>query len=350
MQTSRNSEQIDQLVTALAAARLEFPAINRNKGATIIHKSGKSHSYKYATLDEILDQCCPVLGKHGLVFFTQLQSLDHGLLVISTLAHVSGQWIGSEVCLPETLQGQDLGTAITYVRRYSGTAMFGIHPDEDDDAAPEPQRATPRQTSTAADNGSPEANAHQAELEKERLANMHALFALVKSCDLTERDLRDKIAQIKGPAKFKDLSNVQIKFLSEYFQGVKRSQEPPATSADEIDVPFDEMPASIYGKEGEAPPRPLEAPPAASDGHEGTSPSKPAVYIDVRTVEVPTPEVDANGKVTKAWMDLLPLRAEALGALELCANIMKRYPKMTIKQYRDLWDDLAHATAKGNAR
>lgn len=244
-----------------------------------------------------------------------------------------------------------------------GVALSLYHDDDGSGAGEEKRVEKP----TRSDNGKQPENPEE---EKSRLERLRILFDLVKSCDMTESDLREKIAQIKGPAKFKELSNVQIKFLTEYFQGVKRSQEPPASYVDETDVSF----------EGAAPPRALDAPTPspegpsrskggtaeASGGHreslqgEGASPGTvltrlkppertPAVHIDVRKVEIPTPQVDDKGFVTKAWMDALPLHAEAFGCIELCANLMKKYPKMDIKQYRDCWDVLAHATAKGKA-
>ncbi len=53
----------------------------------------------------------------------------------STLAHISGQWIGEVASMHIDAPGpQAVGSAITYCRRYSVTALLGLCPDEDDDA------------------------------------------------------------------------------------------------------------------------------------------------------------------------------------------------------------------------
>jgi ERF superfamily len=241
--------------------------------------------------------------------------------VVTRLMHVSAQWIESSLQIPDGLERQELGKTVTYLRRYTTMAMLGIHPDEDDDAAPteEKPRAAPR-----------EAPAPQEEDERERLVLLHGLFSVVKACELNEDALREKIKQLfHQPIRFKDLSTAYIKTLIEYYQGVKRSMEPPKT--------FDEQPNG-----GD------QRPPVSSSSSAHTLEMKgkpvPIAFIDVRKVEIPTPEVDEKGKVTRAWMDLLPLRAEALGCIELCANMMKRTPSMTVKQYRDCWEVMRHAT------
>jgi len=53
--------------------------------------------------------------------------------LITMLLHASGQWIKS--CLPIIAQKPDaqaLGAAITYMRRFSLSAMVGICPEDDD--------------------------------------------------------------------------------------------------------------------------------------------------------------------------------------------------------------------------
>jgi hypothetical protein len=48
--------------------------------------------------------------------------------------HTSGQWIASEHPLPLSGRPQEIGSALTYARRYSLSALIGIAADEDDDA------------------------------------------------------------------------------------------------------------------------------------------------------------------------------------------------------------------------
>jgi hypothetical protein len=116
------------LAAALAAAQAEMknPPCDR----------ANSHFYnRYATLASVLDAVRPALNKHGIAV-TQPLSNDHPsmITVATVLTHKSGESMESRVSVPLDARIQQIGTAITYLRRYSLTAMLGIVGDEDDDA------------------------------------------------------------------------------------------------------------------------------------------------------------------------------------------------------------------------
>jgi hypothetical protein len=113
------------LAAALVQAQSEFPTIPKNKTAD----AGK-YSYKYADLPDILDAIRPVLKKHGLAV---IQAPD-GDVLVTVIIHESGQSISGRIPLPTGKSPQELGSWLTYLRRYSLTAMLGIAADEDDDA------------------------------------------------------------------------------------------------------------------------------------------------------------------------------------------------------------------------
>src|SRR5690606_30331183 len=73
----------------------------------------------------------PVLKKHGLAFS---QFVDDGGLT-TILLHESGEWIEARTSFDgiSYSTAQELGSAITYLRRYALTAALGIAADEDDD-------------------------------------------------------------------------------------------------------------------------------------------------------------------------------------------------------------------------
>jgi hypothetical protein len=54
--------------------------------------------------------------------------------LVTTILHESGERISGNMKLPENTSPQELGSWITYLRRYSLCAMLGIAADEDDDA------------------------------------------------------------------------------------------------------------------------------------------------------------------------------------------------------------------------
>jgi hypothetical protein len=105
---------------------------------------------KYATLLSVWDSCREALGKAGVAVVQTPTAAPAGHAALATmLIHAkSGEWIRDTVTSPIAKQDpQGVGSAITYLRRYSLAAALGIVADEDDDAAAashKPGAPTPR--------------------------------------------------------------------------------------------------------------------------------------------------------------------------------------------------------------
>lgn len=127
----RTSEQIDQLATALATAQGEMKNAALNK----INPHFKS---KYADLAGIRDATIPHLAKNGLSVAQGTELDGERLLVVTRMMHKSGQWIESRFPIAIAAP-QQMGSAYTYAKRYSLSAMCGIAADEDDDANAAPE-------------------------------------------------------------------------------------------------------------------------------------------------------------------------------------------------------------------
>ena len=116
------------LYKAIAAFQQEVP---------VIHKATKAFKYSYADLPTVLDIINPLLKKHGLGF-TQLIVNEN---LVTRVFHIeSGEYIESNVYINSKVQlggmneFQVMGSAITYLRRYSLSAMLGLVTDVDTDA------------------------------------------------------------------------------------------------------------------------------------------------------------------------------------------------------------------------
>jgi len=131
------SEEIAELVSALAMAQSEIKAPERNRTVKVSPRdqSKTSYSFKYATLDHIIDIIRGPLTSNGL-WFTQIMKDDQGTYILDTrLMHSSGQWLACQVPLiVEGGSNQQFGSALTFMRRYSLTSLLGIAAEEDDDA------------------------------------------------------------------------------------------------------------------------------------------------------------------------------------------------------------------------
>ena len=127
----RSPHETPELNAALAAAQGEFEPIKKEKEV----KTG-SYSYSYAPLDLILEKCRPILSKHGLALTQLLESDGNGPAIRTELRHAAGGVIGSSFPLPTMPQkAQELGSLLTYLRRYAIVALLGIAAEDDDDGA-----------------------------------------------------------------------------------------------------------------------------------------------------------------------------------------------------------------------
>jgi hypothetical protein len=125
--TMYQSEQINELVTALAKAQGEIsPALKDSNNP--FFKS------KYADLSSVWNACREPLSRHGIAIVQTMDSREGQLFLTTTLAHSSGQWMKSYMpIIMEKNTPQALGSAITYMRRYALSAIVGMTSEEDDD-------------------------------------------------------------------------------------------------------------------------------------------------------------------------------------------------------------------------
>ena len=127
-----NSESLASIAAALCKAQAEFPAVPRDKTVEVQKKTGRSCSFKYGPLDSVLQHLRPTLAKHGLAV-TQL--LEDGPSLTTMLLHSSGEYLSARMPLPVSpaMSAQEIGSAITYMRRYAIVSILGIATEEDDD-------------------------------------------------------------------------------------------------------------------------------------------------------------------------------------------------------------------------
>lgn len=120
------SDSIKELATALSAAQLEIE--NASKNAANPHFRSK-----YADLAEVLNTVRPVFAKHGLGIL-QFPSYENGTASVETvLTHSSGEFItGISSCHVTKDDAQGVGSATTYLRRYSLAAVAGVAQEDDD--------------------------------------------------------------------------------------------------------------------------------------------------------------------------------------------------------------------------
>jgi hypothetical protein len=129
------TDQPANLDEAMAIFQANLPSITKDEKATVKSDKG-NYSYGYAGLDTVSEKVLRELGKLGVSWRCRPTVDESGKFVLAyRLKHVAeGEETGSW-----PLQGgtpQQIGSAITYARRYALMAVTGVFPsNEDDDGA-----------------------------------------------------------------------------------------------------------------------------------------------------------------------------------------------------------------------
>jgi hypothetical protein len=187
------SEQIGELAAALSKAQKDIKAPHKGKTAKIEGRA--NYSYKYADLADVIECYRKPLSDNGLALAQSLRQENGHLVLTTKLLHSGGQWIASEYPVSVYQRPQEQGSAITYARRYSVTALLGIAADDDDDGQ-------------AAQDGEP---TKRAETEPERP---------LEGDDAAILFLASELAQIRGTLDPADLIEAYSEFTGKNKQRV----------------------------------------------------------------------------------------------------------------------------------
>lgn len=122
--------EVAALHAALAKAQGEFPTITADRTVDT-----GSYTYSYAPLDVILAAVRPILSANGLALIQRLESPNGQPGIRTELLHADGATIAASFPLgPMPNSPQQLGSLLTYLRRYAVVALLGIAAEDDDDA------------------------------------------------------------------------------------------------------------------------------------------------------------------------------------------------------------------------
>lgn len=137
-------------------------------------------SYSYAGLDTLVDKTQPHLAKHGFGVFQEAVFKDSMVGVITTLVHSSGQFKEfSPTFIPAKNVGpHDIGSLLTYCRRYSYLMALRLAPTNEDTDAVEIQQK------------------YEASDVTDQAAALVAEFRLAMSRDIPEDELPDIVYAI----------------------------------------------------------------------------------------------------------------------------------------------------------
>lgn len=136
-----HSQEITEIAKALAKVQAVLEGAKKTS-ANPFHKS------KYADLSEVWDRLKDLLPENGFSVSQLMIPIEGKDFLMTFLMHESGQWLksyapiivqtitskakdGSET-VNTKMDSQGIGSAITYMRRYSLCAMIGVVQEDDD--------------------------------------------------------------------------------------------------------------------------------------------------------------------------------------------------------------------------
>jgi len=122
----QKSESIKNIAIAMCEVQASMEAASKSKENPFFNS-------KYAELSEVLRCIKDVIPSKNLSFM-QMPSFENGVVSVETIVmHSSGEWISSISSAPISKNNpQGVGDAITYLRRYSLAAIFGLAQKDDD--------------------------------------------------------------------------------------------------------------------------------------------------------------------------------------------------------------------------
>ena len=220
------SEVINELAAALSKAQGEMQAAIKDKVNPFFKSS-------YADLGSVWDAARPVLSKYGLCIMqtTEMNPDGSKIIMVTTLAHTSGQWVKSFLPLnPAKNDSQGIGAAITYLRRYSLSAIVGVVCDEDDDgetASGRGKTQQPQQNNNQNPPPPPAQQKEQAPVERVGKTEIIALTTLIQNLDEeSNKSFRDWIKKSFNAESIQDIPkmcfekcmvslNAKIKYLKD---------------------------------------------------------------------------------------------------------------------------------------
>lgn len=231
---SQQSESINELAAALSKAQGEMPNASKDE---------KGSFGSFASLASVRDTITPPLSKYDLSLVQTFDADQFGDYLVTTLLHKSGQWIRGRMRLQlekPTMQG--LGSATSYSRRYSESAMVNLAQEDDDAQQSERdslggKKAAPSASSKSAHPVSNPAGGRGTPISEPQIKRF---WGLAKTHDWTIEEIKDLLAryhyQSAPQIGWKDYQTMCDELQKKKVSSSK--EPPPHTDSDFQEIPF----------------------------------------------------------------------------------------------------------------
>jgi hypothetical protein len=194
-----------------------FAALSKAQAAVTAAAKDKTNPHfrnSYADLASVWDACRGPLTDNDLSITQWPETVENGVAVTTVLGHASGQWMRSVLVMPLDAKAtaQQVGSAVTYARRYMLAAVAGVAPDDDDgnaaSEAPPKNKPAPKQSKPAS---KPEAKASPTatrSVENSECRKAWAKYAVTASSRGEKpRELASFLAEVTGKPEAEVVAN-----------------------------------------------------------------------------------------------------------------------------------------------
>ena len=206
------SEPNQAISKALVAAWGAIETPKHNTNVTVKTKTGGSYEFSYTDLDGIFEAIKQVYRENKIAVIQEAKTMIidgmQFVTVETLLLHESGEWVKSEpLKAPASQSMQDMGGHITYMKRYSLSAMLGIATEKDDDA-----------------NG---VSGNQVEYKPKKLseAQVKRLFAIASNKGISMADVKKAIMKDYNKTQAEDLTKKEYDELCSRLEAAGKEQE-----------------------------------------------------------------------------------------------------------------------------
>lgn len=218
----RTSESISNISAALAKFQSEVKQPKKDTNNPFFNK-------KYVPLEGVVSVITEPLAKNGLSYIQSTGTEGENVIVTTLLMHTSGEFIESDpLRLPghqvqkgggKDFNPQGIGSAITYGRRYSLTALLGIASEEDDDGNSGSQNEQP----TGGNKTSSHGNGNQT--DKRSDAQVKRLFAIAKDKGVSVADVKKALMKDYNKTQAEDLTKKEYDELCARLEAAGKEQK-----------------------------------------------------------------------------------------------------------------------------
>lgn len=213
------SRETDKLFEALAKAQAKMQTVEKSNQVKMELRNGGRVQYNYAELSDVQAAVTDAFKDEGLSYAQPLGRHNDKEMMTTIVMHSSGQWLASEMPLPpffktftdhktgelktNPMTPQEIGSLITYFRRYCLASAVGVAQSDDDgnaangntvqEIAPKPQQTQAKAVlPPEPPNMAPKVDKYPGGLTEPQVKR---LYAIAKSKDWTLQDLNKVLAE-----------------------------------------------------------------------------------------------------------------------------------------------------------